>query len=84
MALTAGERDEVFASFMRQLNRPDTTPYVKSVLRTAIDNADDWADANATSYNNALNATFRTNAVAAQKNILLALITWKRAGKTLP
>lgn len=83
MALTAGERDQVYRAFMRLISA-EPCPYVKSVLRTAVDNADDWADANAASYNTALNATFRTNATSVQKAALLALVSWMRAGRPLP
>lgn len=84
MALTTGERDSVFRAFMRLLPPGDTTPYVRSVLRTAVDDADTWAETNAAAFNTALNATFRTNASTAQKSTLLALVCWYRAGKTLP
>lgn len=88
MALTTPERDTVYRSYMRTLpNEPCT--FVKSVLRTAVDNVDDWCDAAAsavpsTSFNGALNVTFRTAATAAQKSALLALVCWARAGRTLP
>lgn len=88
MALTTGEREAVFRSYMRTLpNEPCT--FVKTVLRTAVDNVDDWCDAAATtvpgtSFNTALNATFRAAATAAQKNALLALVCWARAGRPLP
>lgn len=86
MALTTGERDAVARAFNRIVCQPGggSTPYVKSVIRTAVDNADDWADANATSYNNALVAAFRTNATSAQKALLLALICEWRAGRVQP
>lgn len=83
MALTTTERDQVWRAFMRLINA-EPCPYTKTILRTAVDNADDWADANATSYNTALNATFRTNATANQKAALLALVCWVRAGRPLP
>jgi hypothetical protein len=67
---------------MRVIN-VEPCPFVKSVLRTAVDNADDWADSNATSYNNALTAQFRNNATATQKAALLALVCWVRAGRPL-
>lgn len=83
MALTTAERDQVWRAFMRLVNA-EPCPYTKTVLRTAVDNADDWADANASSYNTGLNATFRTNATSAQKAALLALVCWVRAGRPLP
>lgn len=88
MALTTGERDSVFRSFMRTTNA-EPCAFIKSVLRTAVDNVDDWCDSAATavpatSYNSALNATFRTAATAAQKSALLGLVCWARAGRPLP
>lgn len=83
MALTTAERDAVYRAFMRTVTT-EPTPYVKAVLRAAVDNCDDWADANATSYNTSLTAQFRNNATAAQKATLLALVAWARAGRPLP
>lgn len=83
MALTTPQRDQVWKAFMRVIDA-EPCPYIKSVLRTAVDNADDWADTNAASYNTALNVTFRNNATAAQKAALLALVCWLRAGRPLP
>lgn len=53
-----------------------TTPQIKA----AFDAADDWADANATAYNNALPTAFRNTATAPQKALLLAYVCMKRAG----
>lgn len=88
MALTTGERDQVWRAFMR-IGTGEATAVVKTVIRTAVDDADTWAESAgsavpATSYNAALNATFRTNATAAQKALLLALVCWMRAGRPLP
>lgn len=86
--LTTQQRDAVSRAFMRTVIS-EPCGFVKSVLRTAVDNADDWAESAGTavpgtSYNTALNATFRTAATAAQKAALLALVCWWRAGRTLP
>ncbi len=88
MALSTGERDQVWRAFMR-IGTGEATNFVKQVVRDAVDNADDWADSAATavpatSYNGALNATFRSNATAAQKALLLALVCAVRAGRPLP
>lgn len=88
MALTTPERDQVYRAFMRTVNA-EPCAFVKSVLRTAVDDVDNWCDAAATtvpptSYNAALNVTFRNNATAAQKSALLGLVAWMRAGKPLP
>jgi hypothetical protein len=86
--LTTQQRDAVARAFMRTVTS-EPCAFVKSVLRSAVDNADDWAESAgtaipATSYNTALNATFRSAATAAQKAALLALVCWWRAGRTLP
>jgi hypothetical protein len=86
--LNTGQRDAIARAFMR-LIVAEPCAFLKATLRTAVDNADDWADSAgaaipATSYNTALNATFRAAATAAQKAALLALVCWWRAGRTLP
>ncbi len=86
--LTTGQRDAVARAFMR-IGTGEATPYVKSIVRTAVDDVDAWAESAgsavpATSFNAALNVTFRTNATATQKNLLFALVCWWRAGRTLP
>ena len=88
MALTTIERDQVWRAYMR-LVTTEPCAFVRSVLRTAVDDVDDWADSAATtvpatSYNAALNVTFRNAATATQKAALLALVCWWRAGRTLP
>ncbi|HEY0644577.1 MAG TPA: hypothetical protein VGD39_14220 [Nocardioides sp.] len=88
MALTTAERDQVFRAFMRLVSA-EPCAFVKSVLRTAVDNVDDWCDSAATtvpstSFNAALNVTFRTAATATQKSALLGLVCWVRAGRPLP
>lgn len=88
MALTTPERDQVFRVYMRTVDA-EPCAFVKTVLRTAVDNVDDWCDAAATtvpptSYNAALNVTFRNAATAAQKAALLGLVAWMRAGRPLP
>jgi hypothetical protein len=85
--LTTQQRDQVARAFMRTVTA-EPCAFVKSALRTAVDNADDWAESAgtaipATSFNAALNVTFRTAATAAQKNALLALVCWWRAGRTV-
>lgn len=79
MSLTAGQIRaawramlDVDAGLGNTLTKPD--------LAAAVGAADDWADANATSYNSALPLPFRTTATAQQKAILLALVAMKRTG----
>lgn len=87
--LSTGQRDTVARAFHRIVSvGGEATPYVKSVVRTAVDDVDNWADSAAasvpaTSYNAALNSTFRNNATAAQKALVLALVCWLRAGRPL-
>ncbi len=86
--LNTGQRDSVARAFMRLISS-EPCAFVKATLRTAVDNADDWAESAgssipSTSYNTALNATFRGAATATQKAALLALVCWWRAGRTLP
>jgi len=50
----------------------------KTDLRAAIDATDDWADANATSFNNALPTAAKTNLTAKQKALLLAYVILRR------
>lgn len=88
MALTTPERDQVYRAFMR-IGTGEGCAVVKTVIRSAVDDVDNWADAAATSvpptsYNAALNVTFRTNATANQKSLMLALVCWLRAGRPLP
>lgn len=52
----------------------------KAQVQAAVEAADDWADANAASYNTALPAAFRTTATPALKAALLAYICMRRAG----
>jgi hypothetical protein len=87
--LTTNQRDQVYRGFMRIGISGQPSAFVKTILRTAVDNADDWAESAggsipATSYNTALNVTFRTNATTEQKTLLLGLVAWVRAGMPFP
>lgn len=90
MALTTGQRDAVARAFHRMVSSGgESTPYVKSVVRTAVDDVDNWCESAATaipatSYNAGLNTTFRNNATANQKSLILALVCWWRSGRTIP
>jgi len=67
---------------MRYGSKPDTRQIwdgmTKTDLQAAVNAADDWADANAASFNSALPAAFRTNANNGQKALLLALVVLAR------
>lgn len=77
MALDAINRFQVFAHLCRVIGWPALT---KPDIKAAVDAVDDWADANATSYNSALPQPFRGTATAAQKAALLAYVCMRRAG----
>jgi hypothetical protein len=88
MALSTGERDQVYRAYMRLIST-EPCGFIKTVLRTAVDNVDDWCDSAATtvpstSFNAALNVTFRNAATSNQKAALLGLVAWMRAGRPLP
>jgi hypothetical protein len=52
----------------------------KAALRDAVNAVDDWADSNATSFNNSLPTAFKNNATSAQKATILAIVCLRRAG----
>lgn len=88
MALTTNERDAVWRAYMR-LVVAEPCAFTKAVLRTAVDDVDTWCDAAATSvpptsFNAALNVTYRNAATANQKAMLLGLVCWYRGGRTVP
>jgi hypothetical protein len=64
--------------FMRRQLEP--CAFTKTDLRAAVDATDDWIDANATSFNSALPAEFRTTATATQKTLLFCYIAMRRGG----
>lgn len=53
----------------------------KADVRAAVDAADDWADTNQTSFNNALPAAFKTAASTTQKTVLLMYVLMRRAAR---
>lgn len=79
-ALSNAVRLQLWRGLMRfWSNRLETIAGItKTDLQAAVTAADDWADANAASYNSALPATFRTNATTAQKAVLLAVVVLAR------
>lgn len=88
VTLSTGERDSVYRAFMRLVVAEPCT-FTKGTLRAAVDDVDNWCDAAATtvpptSYNAALNATFRSAATASQKANLLGLVALYRGGRTVP
>lgn len=57
-----------------------TANLTSAQIKSAVDAADDWADANAASFNSALPTAFRNNATTEQKTLLLSYVILKRAG----
>lgn len=85
--LSTAQRDQVWRAFMR-IGTGEQLTVVKQVIRDAVDDVDNWAESAAasvpaTSFNAALNLTFRNNATATQKALMLALVCWVRAGRPL-
>jgi hypothetical protein len=73
--------EQVKEAFRRALDSDGTLMgFTKPELQAAFQAADTWADNNATSYNNALPASFRTAATSGQKAMVLAFVCMKRAG----
>jgi len=78
--LSTTVRQQIWRGLMRYWSsqRETLTGLTKSDLQAAVNAADDWADANVSSYNAALPAAFRNNATASQKALLLAAVILAR------
>lgn len=77
--LSNEQRAALWADLMRRLSQEgEAVSLTKPQLRAAVDAADAWADAAATSYNNALPAEARNNLTAKQKAMLLMFVIAKR------
>ncbi len=78
-ALSNANRIEVWAKMMESMSRANEPCTInKTQLRAAIDAADDWADANAASFNSALPTAARNNLSSSQKARLLMLVIARR------
>lgn len=78
-ALSTTVRQQIWRGLMRYWSaQMEAVGVDKTALQAAVNAADDWADANATSYNSALPAAFRTNATTGQKALLLACVCLAR------
>lgn len=79
-ALSNNTRLQLWRGIMRYWSSQQETvgAITKADLQAAVNAADDWADSVASAYNTALPATFRTNATAAQKALLLAIVVLAR------
>ena len=75
-ALPEQDRAETWAELMRSADCPGGV--TKPQLRAALDAPDDWADANAASFNAALPQPFRGTATARQKAALLMYVISRR------
>lgn len=77
-AMNSTNRTRCMARFMR-----DTTATIaisKPDLLAAVNATDDWIDANATAFNNALPTAAKNNLTAAQKTVLFMYVAARRAG----
>jgi hypothetical protein len=84
--LPDADRARIYRGLMRFWSRIDVCepiPSVKVVVRSAVDAADNWADANAAAYNNALPAEVKTQWSANAKAMLLAMVVLARYNPTL-
>lgn len=81
MPLTTSQRNAVGREYMRDRLCPG--PITKPDLVAAIAAADDWMDANTTSFNNALPVAFRTNTTTAQQIELFLYVFLARVGRIL-
>lgn len=79
--LTNQRRQQLRADWGRAVSfRREAFPLTKAQLDAAIAAADDWVEANAVSFNNALPAAAKTNLNAAQKAELLNMVALARFG----
>lgn len=79
--LSQADRFAAWAAFMQDESQErQGMALVKADLRAAIDAADDWADANAASFNTAIPLPARTALTARQKAKLLAMVLQRRYG----
>lgn len=77
--LTDQQRQDLWADLMRDFSaRAEPCGVTKADLRAAIDAADDWADANAGSYNTALPLPTRTALNARAKAFILTYVIDRR------
>ena len=80
-ALSANQRQEVLVRFSRRLSdRREPFSLTRPALVAAIAAVDDWIEANAVSFNQALPPVARTGLTAAQKTELLFIVAEQRFG----
>ncbi|MFI6296839.1 hypothetical protein ACIBEJ_34980 [Nonomuraea sp. NPDC050790] len=78
MALTDEQRLRVWRVFMRR--NTEAAAFTKPQLRAGLNATDDWVEANAVEFNQALPPAFRSAATGPQKTLLLCLVAMERAG----
>lgn len=78
--LSNTDRQRIWRGLMRYWSnqREVLSSITKDDLQAAVNAADDWVNANAASFNNALPATFKANASVGQKAFLLVMVTITR------
>lgn len=77
--LEESARSGLWAEVMRRLSAERQAVAIsKTDLRAAVDAVDDWVEAAAASFNNALPAAARSGLTAKQKAMLLAWVVMKR------
>lgn len=84
MALTAAQQRrcrEQFVDELREMLGGIACKFTKPELEAAAGAVDSWCEANSASYNSALPAGFRTNATAAEKSLMLAIVALRRYGR---
>lgn len=78
--LSNAAREEIFTALAKELSRTRTSiSLVKDELRAAINAADAWADANATSFNAAIPQPARGALTASGKARLLRAVIKRRS-----
>lgn len=75
--LDATNRSRVLFALLRGLA---WAGFIKGDIKATVDAVDDWAEANAASFNAALPQPFRGGASASQKALILAYVCMRRAG----
>ncbi len=81
MALTTPQRQALRAALGSDVSaRRDPLPLTRAQFDAAIAATDDWIEANATAFNNALPAAARNNLTAAQKAELFYRVARARYG----
>lgn len=81
-ALTEEQKRRVWRSFIERwiANQADPCEWTKADLAATAAAINDWIDSNATSFNNALPAAFRTTATAQEKAAFFVYVVSLRAG----